>query len=82
MTTTYTIQTKVQKIVEEKRLLRSVKTGEKDSDGKEIIRNDYDSRGWFVLFEDSHEMIGLGAEKPDMVVGQPVEIIIIPRAMK
>ena len=37
---------------------------------------DYESLGWFVHFNGSHEMLGLGPDKPDVAMGDKVRITI------
>lgn len=69
MRTRYIIRTKVLQVEE-----RRDRTNYRTVEGKWV--NDSPSLGWFVLFENSRELMRLGDGKPDLVKGQGVTITI------
>jgi hypothetical protein len=74
--TKYVFYSKVKKIEEKTRAVRSYKTGKKLADGKDEIRVEYEDLGWFILLEDSWESIHVGREKPDLEIGRKVKVTI------
>jgi hypothetical protein len=71
----YLIRSNVSKIENKKQAVRSVLVG-KDEYGKPMYQVEYQNMGWFVLFTGSSEFLYLGHDKPDIRVGQSVEIIL------
>lgn len=71
MPTHYIIHTKVRQVGERHRIVSVSKDG---IEQKEKL-------GWFVCFENSWESNFIGNEKPELEVGQEVEIVIRPRKM-
>lgn len=70
--TSYVIRTKV---LEVKEVFRKEHVS---GAGPDAVFHDV-SRGWFVLLEDSYEALHVGFEKPGLVPGDPIEIIIRKR---
>jgi hypothetical protein len=66
----YKINTTVKSVEFLKRNVR----GYMGADGRAVI--DTEPLGWFVCFEGSWERLHMGNEKPALVKGQKVEIII------
>lgn len=73
--TIYVVHTRVVKI-EEKFITHSVRKDPQDSNNTIVHR---DSIGWFILFEGSSEYLHLGTEKPELEIGNAVEIMIRKR---
>ena len=68
----YKIQTKVTRVERRSHVSRSWKQGE------EVVQ-EIEDLGWFVVLEGSRGALFLGMEKPNLSVGQEVDIIIRPR---
>lgn len=64
------IPTHVKSVAEEKRLVNCYKSENGEA------TSTYESLGWFVLFDGSHEKLFLGHEKPNIKVGQKATIQI------
>jgi hypothetical protein len=75
----YVINTTITKIEQKRMAMRAVKTGRMLPDGRAETEIEYEDIGWFVQFEGMRESWRLGAEQPELTVGQPVEIIINPK---
>lgn len=74
-----TFTVKVREIVEKTRALPARKVGEKtDEHGQKQPVWDLprEKLGWFVAFEGSYEAVHVGKEKPDLVIGQELEVTI------
>jgi hypothetical protein len=69
--TNYTYRTKVAKIEE-----KFDRTNWRKVNGESIC--DRVSRGWYLLMEGSRESIYIGTDKPDLRVGQTIEVILKP----
>jgi hypothetical protein len=75
----YVINTTVAKIEQKRMAVRAVKTGRTLPDGKAETEIEYEDMGWFVQFDGMRESWRLSAEKPELAIGQQVEIIIKPK---
>ena len=72
----YVFRTKVTSIREE--FIKTNWHTVKDGNGKASQECDTVSIGWFLSLQGSYESLHLGHEKPDLVVGQKIEIIVRP----
>lgn len=77
--THYSIETNVVKLEQKTRARAAVAIGKDPNTGKNIYQVETENIGWFVLFENSHEWLFLGFEKPNLTVGQGVKIRIEPK---
>lgn len=65
----YVIKTKVVKVEKKSRVLRAHKIGD-------VVEQEIEELGWFVLLEHSHEYLYLGTEEPSLKPGQRIRIRI------
>lgn len=72
MTAMYAFRSSITKIEEHKRIVR----GYKDEHGQAQFEEK--SLGWFIHLDGSWESLGVGAEKPDLNVGQQMKVLLIP----
>lgn len=70
------IPTKIVKVEEKKRAVKSYKTGKKLDDGKDEVAVEYENLGWFIFLEGMMESVGVGAEKPNVEVGQSARWVL------
>jgi hypothetical protein len=74
MTFLITFRAKVMKVEEKRRALRTLKTGEKNAEGKDVHKVEYENMGWFVHLEGSWESLHVGMDKPDLEPGQTMVV--------
>jgi len=71
----YRIHTKVKALEQKRRALRAW-TDHTDPENP-VVKYEYEDIGWFVTFENSHESLFVGMDKPlDLEPGAKVDIII------
>lgn len=75
----YLINTNVVKLECKSRARSAIARGIDPVTGRTIYEVEREDIGWFVLFENSHEWLFLGFEKPQLEIGQQVTIRIEPK---
>ena len=70
--TEYQFKTRVLKIEKKKRAVRARKISDDNIDVE------YEDLGWYVLLEGAVISIAIGSEKPDLLEGQNVMLVIRP----
>jgi hypothetical protein len=66
----YVFHTRVVKLEQKSKLLRSIKA----KDGE--IHNEYENMGWYVLLDGMLDSIWISMEKPDLEINQKVKFTI------
>lgn len=72
----YVFHTKIVRLEQKSKLLRSIKTGKKLENGADEIVNDYEDMGWFLMLEGMLDSIWISMDRPDLQINQTIKLII------